>query len=81
MCELSIRLDMIPEFVTILYFLSLSLSSGITIKSASDLLQGEPGGKMFCIFSLMPENVNAIIGSDLLWSVLVTVPSHISLLS
>lgn len=57
--------------------LCLSLSSGITIKSASHLLQGEPGGKMFCILSLMPQKLNALITSDLRWSALVTVPLHI----
>lgn len=57
--------------------LCLSLSLGITIKSASRLLQGEPGGKMFCILSLMPQKLNALITSDLRWSALVTVPLHI----
>lgn len=32
---------------------------------------------MFCILSLMPQKLNALITSDLRWSALVTVPLHI----
>lgn len=32
---------------------------------------------MFCILSLMPQKLNALITSDLLWSALLTVPRHI----
>lgn len=77
---LSVRLkvNMNPDqFRLLSVCLCLSLSSGITIKSASHLLQGEPGGKMFCILSLMPQKLNALITSDLRWSALVTVPLHI----
>lgn len=67
-------MNMIPESVNSIF---LSLFSGITIKSASDLLQGEPGGKTFCILFLFAQKLKALISSDLLCSALVTVPPHI----
>lgn len=69
---------MIPESLTRFFFFFSPI--GITLKSASDLLQGEPGGKVFCILSLMPQKSNALISSNLPWSALVTVPLHIFIL-